>query len=72
MDATYKIDGMTCGGCVNSVTKALTAALPQATIEVSLERGEVRVQGKHEAAVVNNTVEDAGFDFGGVVGGGQS
>ena len=65
MEATYKVDGMTCGGCVGSVERALSAALPAARIEVSLEAGEVRVEGDHEASAVKSAVEDAGFDFGG-------
>ena len=65
MEATYKVDGMTCGGCVSSVERALSAALPAAQIEVSLEAGEVRVEGDHEASAVKTAVEDAGFDFGG-------
>ncbi len=62
---TYKVDGMTCGGCVGSVKRALSAALPAAQIEVSLERGEVRVEGEHEASAVQGVIESAGFDFGG-------
>ena len=69
MDVSYKVAGMTCGGCVSSVKRALDAALPTTTVEVSLERGEVRIQGEHQASAVESAVEDAGFDFGGVVSG---
>ena len=60
---TYKVEGMTCGGCVRSVTHALERALPGAKIEVTLEGGQVVVDGAHEAAQVKEAVEDAGFDF---------
>ncbi|MBW2457850.1 MAG: heavy-metal-associated domain-containing protein [Deltaproteobacteria bacterium] len=61
--ATYKITGMSCQGCVGSVTRALTAALPGAKITVELEGGLARIDGAHEPAAVKQAVEDAGFDF---------
>ena len=63
---TYKIKGMTCGGCVSSVTKALETVLPGVKIAVTLDAGEVRVEGDHDSALVEKTIEDAGFDFAGV------
>lgn len=66
MEATYKVEGMTCGGCVGSVERALKAALPENRVTVSLDEGEVSIDGQHEAAAVQSAVEDAGFDFGGV------
>ena len=35
-----KITGMTCGGCVNGVTKALKAVLGVSNVSVSLEKAE--------------------------------
>ena len=35
-----KITGMTCGGCVNGVTKALKAVLGVSDVFVSLEKAE--------------------------------
>ena len=65
MAMTYKVEGMTCGGCAKSVTRALTAALPGATVEVSHESDSVTIDGAHDAAAVREAVEDAGFDFAG-------
>jgi copper chaperone len=65
MTATYKVDGMTCGGCKKSVENALNQALPEAQIQVDLEGGKVQVVGDHTPQVVQSAVEDAGFDFGG-------
>lgn len=66
-DGTYKVEGMTCGGCVRSVTNAITHALPDAQVDVSLENGTAHVTGGHEEEEVRQAIEDAGFDFGGVV-----
>ena len=60
---TYAVDGMTCGGCVSSLTRALESALPGLEVTVSLAPGEVRVAGDHDAALVEQTVLDAGFEL---------
>ena len=39
-----KITGMTCGGCVSSVTKALKAVAGVSDAKVSLQAGEAAVQ----------------------------
>ncbi len=62
---TYKVGGMTCGGCASSVTRAVSAVAPEAEVEVSLEAAAVHVTGPHQEADVRQAVEDAGFEFGG-------
>ena len=62
MDKTYKIDGMTCGGCTASVTKALERAFPGATVAVSLDDGTATVTGEHDEQAAREAIEDAGFD----------
>lgn len=61
--STYKIEGMTCNGCVKSVTKALQTALPTTTIEVTLASNAVSVDGEHDPKQVEQAIEAAGFDF---------
>lgn len=63
MQENYTIGGMTCGGCVRSVERALRSALPDAQIQVSLQNAAVTISGDHDSAVVERAVEDAGFDF---------
>jgi copper chaperone len=63
--AKYKVEGMDCGGCVNSVTLALERALPKAKIHVQLEGGEVSIEGEHEPAQVREAIEHAGFEYAG-------
>jgi copper chaperone len=60
---TYRVDGMTCGGCVASLTRALRAALPGLEVEVTLAGGLVRIQGAHAVARVERAVSDAGFTY---------
>ena len=61
---TYHVTGMTCGGCVRSVSNAITRALPGTTVAVELATGEVRVTGPQTAEAVAQAVDDAGFGMG--------
>lgn len=65
MTTTYRIEGMTCDGCVRSLSKALTSALPDREIEVILKEGLARVSGKPDDVAVEEAVEGAGFDYAG-------
>ena len=64
---TIKVDGMSCGGCVKSVTGVLTALDGVAKADVSLEQKQAVVE--FDAAKVTRdqlkaAIEAAGFDAG--------
>lgn len=62
---TLNIDGMTCGGCVKSVTKVLNGLDGVRSATVSLENKNAQVEfdeGKIQIAQLVEVVEDAGFD----------
>ena len=62
---TLNIDGMTCGGCVKSVTKVLNDLDGVRSATVSLENKNTQVEfdeGKIQIAQLVEAVEDAGFD----------
>jgi len=40
----FQIDNMTCGGCANSVTKAIHSVDPQAKVEIDLPQKRVTVE----------------------------
>lgn len=61
---SYRVTGMTCGGCVRAVTNALHSAAPAASVAVDLPNGLVTVSGIDEPGV-RRAVEDAGFEFAG-------
>ncbi len=63
MIKTYLVDGMSCSGCVKSVTNAIKAHYPDAQVQVELEAGTVEVVGDIEDSRVSSLIEDAGFDF---------
>ena len=66
MESTViKISGMTCQGCVKSVTRVLAAVPGVADLELSLDRGEARFTydpSMSSQAEFRRAVEDAGFE----------
>lgn len=64
--ATYRVTGMTCGGCARSVETAIKAVAPAATVSVDLAAKAVTVDGA-SAEQVKQAVDEAGFDFEGAV-----
>jgi len=64
---TLKVNGMTCQGCVSSVTKALQAVTGVASAEVSLERAEAKVSYSPREVSVERlkvAIDDAGYEAG--------
>jgi copper chaperone len=62
---TLKIGGMTCQGCVASVTRVLKAINGVSDAQVSLEANEARVTydaNKTSLAALSQAIEDAGYD----------
>ena len=64
---TIKVGGMSCGGCVKSVTGVLMAQDGVAKAEVSLEQAQAIIE--YDAARLSRVqlaqaIEDAGFDAG--------
>ena len=60
-----KIGGMTCGGCVRSVTNVLKALPGVADAEVSLQKSEAKVTfdpALASAAAFRHAVEEAGYE----------
>ena len=62
MTTTYKIEGMTCEGCVRSLTRAIVALKSDAEVSINLEAGTLSVPQLDESSV-RQAVEDAGFDI---------
>ena len=67
MSQIYRVDGMTCGGCASSVTRAIQALAASAEVNVDLETKTVTVSGLDDDEAIGKAVEEAGFDYGGRV-----
>lgn len=59
---TYKVTGMTCGGCEAAVTRAIRKQLGDDTaVEADAAKGEVRVDGSADPQIVSFAIEGAGY-----------
>ncbi|MFO7542582.1 MAG: heavy-metal-associated domain-containing protein [Thiobacillus sp.] len=63
-EITLSVTGMTCGGCVSSVQKVLTALPGVQAADVSLNPGQARIvfdPARLDRAALVQAVVDAGF-----------
>jgi copper chaperone len=63
-ELTLPVEGMTCGGCVKSVTRALSQVEGVEAVEVTLQPGRavVKISPKVTRERLVQAIEDAGFD----------
>lgn len=65
--ATVKVSGMTCQGCVRSVKKVLERVAGVQSAEVSLEKAQAEVvfdPARADVEQLKAAVEDAGYEVG--------
>lgn len=58
---TYKVSGMTCGHCAQTVTRSIEALASVERALVDLELGEVSVEGEADEQAICQAVADAGY-----------
>lgn len=58
---TYRVDGMTCGGCVRHVEKALRATPGVTEVSVDLKQGTATVSGAASFEALAAQVDEAGY-----------
>ena len=65
MTTTYVVKGMTCGHCVESVTKEIGAVAGVSGVQVDLETGAVTVDSDAplDDKLIEAAVEEAGFEM---------
>ena len=65
---TYTISGMSCGGCVNSLTRVLTAVPGIEPIKIEVGKAQLRLDdARVSAQSVKDAVARAGFEVTGEV-----
>ncbi|WP_017601695.1 heavy-metal-associated domain-containing protein [Nocardiopsis lucentensis] len=62
--AVYEVDGMSCGHCVNAITKEVTEVANVSDVKVDLETRKVTVtsEGPVEDAAVRAAIDEAGYE----------
>ncbi len=58
---SLKVSGMTCGGCINAVTRAIQAQDPQASVTADLATQTVNLETSLSAAQASQILGEAGF-----------
>ena len=58
---SLKVSGMTCGGCINAVTRAVQAQDPQAKVQVDLASQTVTLETALSEAQASQIITEAGF-----------
>jgi copper chaperone len=58
---TLKVSGMTCGGCIKAVTRAIQAQDPQAQVQVDLTTQLVTLETTLSPQLAAGLIADAGF-----------
>ena len=58
---SLKVSGMTCGGCINAVTRAIQAQDPRATVQVDLASQTVNLETSLSEEKASELITDAGF-----------
>lgn len=57
-----QVEGMTCGGCVRSVTKAVQSVDGNARVDVDLASKKVTVESQAGLDAVKAAISEAGYD----------
>jgi copper chaperone len=63
VDKTFIIDGMSCGGCVNSLTRVLKAVPGIEPLKIEVGKAHLRLDDQVAADAVKAAVERAGFEL---------
>jgi copper chaperone len=58
---SLKVSGMTCGGCINAVTRAIQSQDPKAIVQADLASQIVTLETSLSAAQASQLIADAGF-----------
>ena len=61
VEKTFMIDGMSCGGCVNSLTRVLNTVPGIEPLKIEVGKAQLRVDEHVTSQVVKDAVERAGF-----------
>lgn len=58
----FLVEGMSCGGCVSAVTRAIHAFDPAAIVHVDLGSKHVRIDSGIDRFILSQALVDAGYD----------
>ena len=59
---SLKVHGMTCGGCVSRVKRAVNSLDQSANVQIDLKSGQVEVQSSYPANEIVNIIQKLGYE----------
>ena len=62
IDKTFTISGMSCGGCVNSLTRVLKSVPGIEPIRIEVGKAQLRLADNVSSQTVKDAVARAGFE----------
>ncbi len=61
-DKTFIIEGMSCGGCVNSLTRVLKTVPGVEPLKIEVGKAQLRIDERVTSQIVKDAVARAGFE----------
>jgi copper chaperone len=58
---TFNVNGMTCAHCERAVTSSIQSRDADARVDVDLDAGVVRVEGRLSEAAIREAIEEEGY-----------
>ena len=58
---SLKVSGMTCGGCINAITRAIQAQDPRAQVQADLVSQTINLETSLSSAQASELITEAGF-----------
>ncbi len=58
---SLKVSGMTCGGCINAITRAIQSQDPQAIVQADLASQTVTLETTLSQVQATHLITEAGF-----------
>ncbi len=56
-----KVNDMTCGHCVKTISQTVASVDPAAKVEADLDTKRVRIESRHSAAELTKALAEAGY-----------
>jgi copper chaperone len=57
----FKVQGMTCGSCANTITYALRSIDPKVKVSTDVKSGTIRVESSQDQTALSSLIEEAGY-----------
>jgi copper chaperone len=57
----FKVEGMTCGHCIQTITRAVNKLDAMAKIEADIPTQTVRVESETDPKILAHEIEEAGY-----------